>query len=409
VSTTTPSLSFAGPGEIDLFGQSFPTRLRFLGPVRPKLDLTHITINSELANFLQDTSPPGAERTLGNHLASGWIQYFTWETAISGLGALVLLGAAAGWRRLPGRTTIKLLAAGLVLTEAINLGAIMLAAYGAPAALRQVRSLNQLVGSEPSAPDIKSTAHSLPSVQAIVMGDSTAAGAGLPPVPDPSGVDRACGRSADSYAQDLARANGWQVLNVACNSATVGQGILGPQGRGGQTVPAQIGVAQQAQSASIVIVSIGADDVGWSAMVRYCAVAPRCDDRASTAYFQQQLASFSKDYLQMLNRLAALTGHPIVIVNRYYNPFDLHLNCLHSSGLTTPKLRTLTSRLATLNAVLARGAADFGFISTQPDFAGHEMCTEQPYVQGLQAPAPFHPSTQGELATALADQAALTR
>ena len=75
---------------------------------------------------------PSAERVLGNALASGWIHYFAWETAITGLGVLVLLGAVAGFRRLPHRTTVKLLVTGLVLTEAVNLGAIMLTAYTAP-------------------------------------------------------------------------------------------------------------------------------------------------------------------------------------------------------------------------------------------------------------------------------------
>ena len=149
VGTTTPSLSVSGPGEVSVFGQSLPTQVQFLGPVRPSLTLTQITINSQLTNFVQGAGPAGAERILGNALASGWIHYFLWEIAITAAGALLLLGALAGWRRLPHRTTMKLLAGGLVVTEVINLGAIMLTAYTAPGTLRQVRSLSQLVGSEP--------------------------------------------------------------------------------------------------------------------------------------------------------------------------------------------------------------------------------------------------------------------
>ncbi len=151
VGTTAPSLSFSGPGEVDLFGQSLPTHIQFLGPVRPRLQLTQITINSELTNFVQGAGPAGAERILGDRLASGWIDYFAWEIGLTAVGSLILLGALAGWRRLPHRTTLKLLAGGLVLTEVINLGAIMLTAYTAPSTLRQVRSLSQLVGSERTA------------------------------------------------------------------------------------------------------------------------------------------------------------------------------------------------------------------------------------------------------------------
>ncbi len=408
VGATAPTLSLSGPGEIDLFGQSLPTNLHFLGPVRPRLQLAQISINSELTNFVRGTHPAGAARVLGSVLADGWIRYFAWETVISGLGALLLVGAVAGWRRLPHRTTIKLLVAGLVVTEAINLGAIMITAYQAPGSLRQVHSLNQLVGSEPPVSDIAKAAPVRPKVQVVVIGDSTAAGDGLPPVPHATPSDLACGRSTDSYAEDLARADHWNVLNLACDSATIANGLLGPQGRGGQTAPAQIDGVQSARNASAVIVSIGADDLGWSAVVQYCAAAPNCDDRATAAYFQQQLASFSKNYLQLLSQLATLPAHPRVLINRYYDPFGPNVSCLSRSGLTTAKLRTLTSRLNTLNAVLAKGAADFGFASTQPDFAGHQMCTQQPFVQGLQGSAPFHPTTLGEFAIALADQAALT-
>jgi hypothetical protein len=197
------------------------------------------------------------------------------------------------------------------------------------------------------------------------------------------------------------------VMNLACNSATISQGLLGPQSRGGQTVPAQIDAALRAKDASEVIVSVGADDLNWSTVLRLCAVAKTCDDKATTAYFQQQLAKFSKNYLQLLSWLDALPSHPQVIINRYYDPFDLQLKCLNSVGLTASKLRTLTSRLETLNAVLAKGAAEFGFTSVRPDFTGHQLCTTQPYVQGLHDPAPFHPTAIGQLAIALADQAAM--
>ena len=240
----------------------------------------------------------------------------------------MLLGALAGWRRLAHRTTLKLLAGGLVLTEVINLGAIMLTAYTAPSTLRQVRSLSQLVGSERTATDARKGVPVPPGVRLVVIGDSTAAGAGLPAVHDASRADQACGRSTDSYAEDLARSNGWQVMNLACNSATISQGLLGPEGRGGETEPAQIDALDRATHASAVIVSVGADDLDWSAMLRLCAVARTCNDKATTAYFQQQLHSFSKNYLQLLDQLAALPSHPQVIINRYYNPFDLQLTCL---------------------------------------------------------------------------------
>ena len=197
------------------------------------------------------------------------------------------------------------------------------------------------------------------------------------------------------------------MLNLACDSATISHGLLGPQVHNGVRLPPQLDQAERASRASVIIVSVGADDLNWAAVLRYCSVTPNCNDRATQAYFQQQLASFSKDYLDLLSRLAALPSHPQVIINRYYNPFGTQPGCLAPAGLTAANLQTLNSRLATLNAVLAKGAAQFSFSSPQPDFTGHELCSAQPYVQGLGAAAPFHPTAAGQLAIALADQAVL--
>jgi lysophospholipase L1-like esterase len=407
VGASTPSLSLSGPGEVDLFGQSLPTNVQFAGPVRPRLELSAITINSELTTFVEGNHAGVAERILGARLADGWKHYFIWETVVTGVAALILVGAVAGWRRTTRRTTVKLLIAGLVVVEAVNLGAIMSTAYTAPALLRRVHSLNDLVGTETRLPRIHPTGSQLPKVQAVVMGDSTAAGAGLTPERGASATARNCGRSSDSYAADLSAVNDWKVLNLACDSATITNGVLGPQTRGGQTLQPQLAVAERASKASIIIMSIGADDLNWAAEVQYCATTPNCDDKATTAYFQQQLAGFSKNYLDLLSRLAALPNHPQVIINQYYDPFGSEPGCLSQAGLSAANLKTLVSRLNTLNTVLAKGAAQFGFASPQPDFAGHQLCTSSPYVQGLDAAAPFHPTVLGQLAIALADQAVL--
>ncbi len=241
VGTTSPRLSLSGPGEVDLFGQSLPTVVRFTGPVRPKLALTQITIDSELANFAQGSSPRSATHLLGSRLDDGWTRYFSWEAGIAGLAALILTGAIAGWRRLPAGPTARLLVVSLVITQLINLGSIVLAARGAQQALGQARSLNALVGSDPPPPALNAAGPLLPGVQAVVIGDSTAAGAGLALVADASRIDRACGRSSDSYAEDLARANNWRVMNLACNSATISHGLLGPESKDGLSVPGSAG------------------------------------------------------------------------------------------------------------------------------------------------------------------------
>ncbi len=410
VGATSPDLSLSGPGELDLFGQSVPTTLRFGGLIRPRLELTHITIDSQLTEFVQTSSSrSSAQSALSAGLVGGWERYFLWQTAVTAGFAVVLLLAYSGVRHYTHRRMFRVVAAGTAIAVAANIGAVVLFATGTPAALRQVKSLGDLVGTISVGPAPKPAGASLPGVQAVVIGDSTAAGIGNPPLPHPTARDTACGRSGDSYAADLAQVNGWKVLNLACSGATVPTGILGSQSTGGQVLPPQLTVLEQANRASVVVVSIGANDVKWVATAALCVLAAACDDQASTAYFQSNLADFTSNFYDLLRDLAALPQHPRVLVNTYFDPFGSNVKCLSGEGFTPAKTRVLSSRLANLNTVLDRGAETFGFLAVHPDFAGHELCSGQPYVQGLHDKAPLHPTSAGELAIALTDQQALTK
>jgi lysophospholipase L1-like esterase len=407
VGAAPPTLSAEGPGELVLFGQSIPTAVQFLGPIRPRVVLTTIDLNQQVASsFAPGPHAPVAE-TLGAKLIAGWRDYFLVEIAFVAIVALVLLGAIAGWRRLPGRATLGFVVIGLLVAEALNLGAIGLAAATVPSRLRGVQSLQQLVGQTATPPLAAAPGPADPTVQAVVLGDSTAAGLGGPIVPEPTKRDTACGRSSFAFATTLERVNDWTVENLACSGATIPQGILGPQTVGGVRMPAQLAVAKRAVDASTVIVAVGANDLGWSSFLRLCAVVDTCNNRAVDAYFQRSLETFTRSYLELLRQLSTLPGTPQVVIVQYYLPFDPAQDCLADVGLTTEKMTVLVDRLRALNDVLATGAATFGYATAAPDFAGHELCTEQPYVQGPLDPAPMHPNARGELLIALAVERAI--
>ena len=401
VGTTAPSWSLSGPAQLDLFGQHIPTNLTFFGPVRPRLVLTHITLSSQLKTFVG-----GSAQGLEDALAAGFRHYFFWEIGIAGFTAIVLMGAVTGWLRHQVKPTVILVVAALLVTEAVNLGAVMLTAYSAPGKLKQVHSLQALVGSAPQLPDPPTSTDKPPGTRVVVMGDSTASGWGLRPLPHGSKADLACNRSIDSSAQDLADANGWHVTNLACSDATIAEGVLGPQEHNGQLMPAQIS-DPAVTKASVVILSIGANDVEWGNLLRVCAVSPSCDDRAARAYFQQHLASFSAEYLQVLSDLQLLPNHPQVVVNLYYSPINPEDACLAEAGVTQEKQQSVLTTLAALNGILEKGARAASFQVADPDFSGHGVCSDSPYVQGLNAHAPFHPTAAGQLAIALADEHAL--
>jgi lysophospholipase L1-like esterase len=405
VGATLPNASLRGPGELDLFGQVMATKPQFIGPIRPRLALEHITIDPQVVQMLRTDGPAKVEVTLSQQLAAGWERYFVWETLIAIGFAAIPLVALAAVRRRPA--IWKLLAGGIAVVCLVNVGGIVVTASGTPKVLRSVKTLDDLVGVDPLAIPAPIGA-AQPGVQAVVIGDSTAAGWGLPWGPSASAEDKACGRSPESYAADLAAANQWNVLNLACGSATIANGLIGPEVlHNGEIIPPQLPRAEAATQAKLIVVSVGADDLSWSVMTQLCAASTVCDDKVSSAYFGQLLDSFTRNYYELLSDLDRLHGHPAVLVNEYYAPFGTSLGCLGKYGMTPAKARVLLARLGQLNTVLAQGAGLFGFGVAVPRFAGHELCTTDPWVQGPSDPAPLHPNAAGELAIALADQQAL--
>ncbi|HEY1821621.1 MAG TPA: GDSL-type esterase/lipase family protein [Trebonia sp.] len=404
VGATLPNASLRGPGELDLFGQVMATRPDFSGPIRPRLALEHITIDPQVIQVLRADGPSKVELTLSQQLASGWEHYFLWETLIAAGFAAVPLIAIAAVRRRPA--VWKLLAGGIAVVVAVNVGGIALTASGTPQVLRSVKTLDDLVGVDPLT-GTTSPGTPQPGVQAVVIGDSTASGWGLPWGPNPTAEDKACGRSPESYAADLAAANQWNVLNVACGSATIENGLLGPEVLyNGEIAPPQLPEAAAATHAKLVIVSVGADDLSWSVMTQLCAASAVCNDKVSSAYFTQLLDTFTRNYYQLLSDLEELPAHPAVLINQYYSPFGANVGCLVQYGMTPAKVHVLLVRLAQLNKVLQQGANLFGFGVATPRFTGHELCTSDPWVQGPSDPAPLHPNAAGALAIALADQQA---
>jgi lysophospholipase L1-like esterase len=433
----SPDLGLSGPGEADLFGEGVVETIQhFDGPVRPLIVWQRFNRNDEAAAFLQDGSDGTASTgsaEVGRQLAAGWTRYFGWLVVTAGLlgGALYLVtaGAAALVGRDSGRSRAAhagLLGASVAAALAVTLGFTALTVRTAVHQLGSITSLSDLVGQANLAPVPLAVGPKRADTDVVVIGDSTAAGIGNAPLPKATREDSACQRSSDAYASSLQSIAGARVLNLACSSATTTHGLLGPQPAAGMTLPAQVGVLRSVQSAKVVVVSIGANDVGWSDFLAYCYGLPRCDDAASDRLFRSRLDAFKIQYAQLLQQLSDLPTHPQVIVTKYYDPLGSRFDC---AALKDPraeaggppgygfgpdpgednqdqkikqKIRPLRVELARMNAVLEQGAQAFGFAVVQPRFDGHELCTEQPWVQGLRDQAPFHPTAAGELAISAA-------
>jgi lysophospholipase L1-like esterase len=464
VKAAPPSLSLSGYGTGELFQEgTFDLPLRFLGPVRPSIALQNFDRNAVVASVVR-TKRAGGDGTFtldsrgaGQAFVHAFADYFRAQTIwacvlvvplyLIGLGLVTWIRQG---RPLANRRHGRRMLAVAAFTLVLNSACIGLAALSASSQLGRVHSLADLVGTTRIAPFPRPAGPVQKDVGIVVIGDSTAAGLGNPLVPDPSQADTACGRSSYAYSTALQQFNPKQrVVNLACSSATIEAGLLGPQDNG-VPVPPQVGVVKQMPSVSTVVVSIGANDVHWTDALYACYGLPSCDDQANTRLFQQHLDLFKVQYAQLLEQLATLPQHPNVIVNLYYQPLSDELVCPALTGLlglgpsaagsgqaagatpgSTPsggsggsglpsggssptsavvqrlieqKIDPLISQLDQLNFVLAQGAKAFEFAVATPNFTGHELCTSQPWVQGLSDAAPLHPNAAGGLAIAAADQ-----
>lgn len=445
VGAVAPSLSLGltGPGQADLFGEgTLDTVQHFDGPIRPRIVWQRFNRNDQAGQFIQSTSSDGrrivrtGSKDVGQALAGGWRDYFVRLLTAVGLigGALYLasvgvggLVSGQGHRKRRRRHHLIMLAASAGASVVLTSGFAALTVASAASQLGGVTSLSDLVGQAKVAPVPVTVGLPRGNVDVVVIGDSTAAGIGNSPLPHPTLDDTACRRSRDAYAGVLQADTTMRVLNLACSSATISEGLLGPQTAGGRTLNPQVSVLQSVSSAKLVVVSVGANDVGWSDFIRYCYGLPRCDDQASASLFQSRLDAFKVQYSQLLEQLGALPWHPAVLVNEYYDPLGTVFDCpalrdpaavagapagygfasdpgLHNQDTKIKqKIDPLKAELQNMNTVIQEGANAFGFSVATPSFQGHELCTKQPWVQGMSDPAPFHPSAAGELAIAAAD------
>ena len=432
----SPHLGLSGPGEADLFGEGIVETIQhFDGPIRPLIVWQRFNRNDDAAAFIQAGSD-GGRRTVstgsaevGTALADGWTRYFGWLVGAAALLGGVLYLVTAGAIALAGkehrrsrRVHLGLLAASVVAALVLTLGFTALTVRTAVHQLGSITSLSDLVGTASLVPVPAAVGAARTGTDVVVIGDSTAAGVGNTPLAHPTPQDTACQRSADAYARSLQSIGGVSVLNLACSSATVANGLLGPQPAAGTSLPPQVGVLRSVQSAKVVVVSIGANDVGWTDFLRYCYGLPRCDDEASDRLFQSRLDAFKIQYAQLLQQLSDLPTHPRVIVTKYYDPLGSSFDCRalqdpqaeaggppgygfgpdpgkdNQDDKVKQKIGPLRVELARMNAVLEQGAQGFGYAVVQPRFDGHELCTDQPWVQGMRDTAPFHPTAAGELA-----------
>jgi hypothetical protein len=427
VGARPPQLSVAGPAQLVQVGNTAldVDRLRVYGPLRPQLTMGPVQRNAAAAAVFDPGEGPKAGAAAISAVTTG---FATWYV-LGGLGLVAFtLAAAAGaagvrtlvvLRRqsretgghapLPEIVAYCVRAARRMTVIAIVASVVawgvsgMLAYSGAVQGLRGVSSLAQLVGAyhlspNPVGPPVR-------GYEGAVIGDSRAVRVGGPRLPGGTPDDAACERSTDSLAAEIGHLTSANVLNLACPSATVTTGLRGPQQRGDQVVPAQIGVLKQVRDLRFVVVAIGPNDVGWTDFLRYCYGVADCSDQLAQGEFDYRMAAFDRVYGDLLVDLNDLPGRPQIIVMTSYGAFPPGADCADTRaagypGLDAAKIELLSDRNEQLNGVLEAGAEKYGFAVARPELG--LLCEDGvdglgPDLQGMADPFPFHPTGIGSL------------
>lgn len=240
-----------------------------------------------------------------------------------------------------------------------------------------------------------------PQGKYVALGDSVAAGAGLPSGSNPG--DPQCQRSSQAYAYGVAEKANLKLKHVACGGATSGD-LFTSQQVGNANIRAQLDAAFEGGAPDLITITVGANDMRWSDFLKICLSDQNCDNRWYGYTVDALLLSLRAKLTYALAEIQYRShgDHPKVIITGYYNPV--------SQACTGP-IRTLSSgevnwisgQINKLNQTVQSTAGWFSFAKyAKVDFSGHDICSGRSWIQGVAWPAPFHPSADGQKAIAAA-------
>lgn len=235
----------------------------------------------------------------------------------------------------------------------------------------------------------------------FALGDSVAAGAGLPVIAGATNEDTICGRSTQAYPYKVAAGLGTSVTHLACSGAKVDEGIYGYQTRGGSNVAPQLDRAFQAGTPDLITMTIGANDARWSQFIRSCYVWT-CDTNSQSVLAKVYRADLRIELAYMLSKVQRLSGGnpPEVLLSGYFAPFS-NLDCVETDRITSSEQIWLKKQANALNQAIQSVVPYYPFAQYVPiDFTGHELCSADSWVQGPNDLAPFHPTAEGQAAIA---------
>ena len=227
------------------------------------------------------------------------------------------------------------------------------------------------------------------------LGDSVAAGSGLPYISGATSTDKRCGRSSAAYPNQVAAATGKTLVFAACSGARAGD-LVTRQGIRAPMAP-QLRKAFANGTPGLITITAGANDIHWKTYLQKC-YASKCATRTDNLITDAYLKTLEYKLRYILYEINYRSGGqpPKVILTGYYNPVSTACS-ITEPRFTLAELQWLNGRFGAINKVIQSVSAQYSFATYVPiDFTGHDVCSADPWVQGLKDTAPIHPTTKGQ-------------
>lgn len=249
----------------------------------------------------------------------------------------------------------------------------------------------------PEAAPTTSTTSSSPSEAPptyVALGDSYTA---APLITDQT-ADDGCLRSSTNYPQLVAADLGYELTDVSCSGAT-SENLTAPQSTSTGEVPAQLDAVTA--DTDLVTLSIGGNDDGVFTRLVGCASTgdPTCGDLATAI---DGLGDHLAQAVEAVRSAApdaevVVVGYPAILVD------GETCDALPVAAQDVAKLAALNKRLSSVQRRAAR-AAGTTYVDLYAASAGHGVCSDDPWVNGIQTTPgvglALHPLAAGQRATA---------
>lgn len=248
----------------------------------------------------------------------------------------------------------------------------------------------------------------------VAMGDSYSSGEGAPPFdPSTNTAADACHRSRFAWPRLLSADDDTVqlVAFLACSGATTADVTT----RSFQTERPQIAALKVLRAApALITITIGGNDLGFASLVADCFLTDCAHD--VNGRYETRLRTMLPGLLRTtLRRLKAasptsstyLVGYPDIIPASWSSGIQQHCSWLSRSDWTA-----LTTLVRNLDRVQRQAAAAAGvrFRSVTHSLAGHELCTDRPWVYPIGPTGGSlrgHPIKAGQQAIAKAVEAGI--